>query len=65
MSKCLTGNLAKISQNIFAYFCSKHSASFSLEKKIYFVADRGLTPPPPLTNQSANNIFFYVFPKVD
>ena len=64
MSKVLTDTLAKLSQNIFAYFSvSEHSASFSLHKtKPILVADRGLTPPP-LTDKSATNRFFNAFPK--
>ena len=47
----LTDTLAKMSQNIFAYFSiSEHSASFShfQKKKLFWLRPGGLPPPPPV-----------------
>jgi len=81
MSKFLTGTLAKISQNIFAYFSiSEHSASISLlqKKKRILVTARGFATPPPVYGPFRNlycflpslvisniNLSFLLEPKID
>ena len=61
----LTDTLAKMPQNIFAYYSvSEYSASFSLfEKKIFWLRP-GDSPPPPFMERSVFNMFFYAFSKV-
>ena len=60
----LTETIAKMSQNIFAYFSvAEHSASFSLfkkKKKPILVAARG--PPPLFTDRSVTNMCFLRLP---
>ena len=48
----LTDTLAKMSQNIIAYFSiSEHSASFFFRKKLFWLRPGGL-PHPPFTDWS-------------
>ena len=58
----LTDTLANIWQNIFAYFPFQnilHLFLFLQKKTPFLVGDRGLTPPPPFTDQFATNWVFW------
>ena len=60
--KFITDTLAKMSQNIFAYFSiSEHSAYFSLfqNKTPILVTARGFAPPP--VYGLVHNLYIYFF----
>ena len=60
MFKVLKDTLAKMSQNIFAYF-SDHSASFYLFH--LFGYGQGVAPPPFTGEGATYRFFFDAFPK--
>ena len=49
--------------NISFFFFMKYQPFFPPDKKyLHFLEDRALTPPPPLADMSAKNVFFWTAP---